>query len=672
VPDLEPTRASEPGSSVHEDSLEDLYEDAPCGYLSCQPDGTVARVNRTFLDWTGLDREEVVGARRFVDLLTAGGRIYHETHFAPLLRMQGSVRAIALDIRRADGSLLPVLVNATQRADPAGRPLAVRITVFDATDRRTYEVELLDARRRAELSATRLRAVEQVVADLAAAGTSTAVREVVVRAGLEVFEADGSALWVVDPATTECTEVVATGTAGPARQVTGLVTASAATLAEGALVLAGDPAAAREAEPRAEVTSLAVVPVPARTGPDTLLVLAFDPPRALDPAEQGLLQTLGRQAGLALERADLTDDQRRVAQTLQRSMLPASLPEDPRLALSSCYRPAVDGLEVGGDWYDAFRLDQDRVAVVVGDVVGRGLRAAAAMGQLRSATRALAALDGGPARLLARLDGFVEGVEDAQTSTVVYAELDLRDGSLRYACAGHPPPVHVAAGGAELLWDGRSAPLGTHFGVTLRPEGRTVLPPGAFLALYTDGLVERRDRPLDQGIDQLALELSGSVRAPVVGLADTVVERILGRSRTGDDVCLLLVGRPDPTSFRREIPADRSLLSPLRQELAGWLLDRGVALDDVQAVVLSCSEAVANAIEHGYADDATGRVDVSAEVVDGAVRLRVHDHGRWRRAQAPGHRGRGIALMRRLMDAVEVDVGEGTRLDMERAPGGRS
>src|SRR5689334_20976666 len=126
-------------------SAEDLYENAPCGYLSAAPDGTIVRVNATFLRWTGYSREDLVGARRFQDLLSPGGRIYHETHYAPLLRMQGSVREIAVDIVTADRQRLPALVNSVLTAD---EPPIVRTTVFDARERKAYERELLEARNR--------------------------------------------------------------------------------------------------------------------------------------------------------------------------------------------------------------------------------------------------------------------------------------------------------------------------------------------------------------------------------------------------------------------------------------------------------------------------------------------------------------------------------------------
>ena len=136
--------------ALFEESAEDLYENAPCGYLSALPGGTIVRVNQTFLSWTGYRREDLVGRKRFQDLLTAGGRIFHETHYAPLLRMQGAVREIAVEIVCADGRRLPALINSVLRQDEGGKPLLVRTTIFNATDRKEYERELLRARQKAE------------------------------------------------------------------------------------------------------------------------------------------------------------------------------------------------------------------------------------------------------------------------------------------------------------------------------------------------------------------------------------------------------------------------------------------------------------------------------------------------------------------------------------------
>lgn len=136
-------------AGVDEDA-EDLYENAPCGYVSALPDGMIVKVNQTFLTWTGHRREDLVGRKRFQDLLTAGGRIFHETHYAPLLRMQGEVREIAVEIVCAGGRRLPVLINSVLKKDAAGKPFLTRTTVFNATDRKEYERELLRARQRAE------------------------------------------------------------------------------------------------------------------------------------------------------------------------------------------------------------------------------------------------------------------------------------------------------------------------------------------------------------------------------------------------------------------------------------------------------------------------------------------------------------------------------------------
>ncbi|MFJ2095012.1 PP2C family protein-serine/threonine phosphatase [Streptomyces sp. NPDC087901] len=143
-------------AALLEDSAEDLYENAPCGYLSTLLDGRIAKVNRTLLNWLGYRREELVGHKQFSDLLTIGGRLYHETHFSPLLHMQGEVSGIALELKAADGSRLPVLVTSTVKQDSGGEPLLIRTTLLDARDRRAYERELLRARREAELERERL------------------------------------------------------------------------------------------------------------------------------------------------------------------------------------------------------------------------------------------------------------------------------------------------------------------------------------------------------------------------------------------------------------------------------------------------------------------------------------------------------------------------------------
>lgn len=143
-------------SALLEDSVEDLYENAPCGYLSTLMDGRIAKINGTLLRWLGRRREDLVGHRHFSDLLTIGGRLYHETHFAPLLRMQGEINGVALELKAADGTRLPVLATSTVKRGEDGEPLLIRTTLLDARDRRAYERELLRARQEAEHDRERL------------------------------------------------------------------------------------------------------------------------------------------------------------------------------------------------------------------------------------------------------------------------------------------------------------------------------------------------------------------------------------------------------------------------------------------------------------------------------------------------------------------------------------
>ena len=167
------------------------------GYLSTLPDGRIVKVNRTFCAWTGRAADDS-SASRFRDLLTVGGKVFHDTHLAPLLRMQGAVREVALDVLRVDGSMLPCLVNAVELRDEDGAAVLVRATLFEATARRRYERELLAAQRAAEESEARSRIVQQVVSDLAAATSAEDVATVIVERSRAALDARGAALVLVE------------------------------------------------------------------------------------------------------------------------------------------------------------------------------------------------------------------------------------------------------------------------------------------------------------------------------------------------------------------------------------------------------------------------------------------------------------------------------------------
>ena len=195
---------------------------------------------------------------------------------------------------------------------------------------------------------------------------------------------------------------------------------------------------------------------------------------------------------------------------------------------------------MGGDWYDAFWLPPgERLAVVVGDVVGRGIGAAATMGQLRSALRALAVGEGGPAQVLEALDGYVRRHAVGTMTTVAYAQIDVRSGEVCLACAGHPPPVVLEPGRpARFVWEGRSVPLDAFGLAQKRAEGSFVLAPGGALVLYTDGLVERRHITLPEGMDALLAALDRH-EAAAGATSAALVDELAAHDGAADDVCVL-------------------------------------------------------------------------------------------------------------------------------------
>ncbi|MGK5115086.1 SpoIIE family protein phosphatase [Geodermatophilus sp. CPCC 205506] len=748
----DPGRTDPALDELLEDDPADLYENAPCGYFSTLPDGRVVKVNRTFCEWTGRNAADLLGSR-FQELLSIGGQTFYETHLAPLLRMQGAVREVALDVVRADGTLLPCLVNAVEVRDETGAPVLVRATVFEATARRRYERALLAAQRAAAESEARSRVLQQVVSEVSAATSVRDVGQVIVSRSREVVSATGAGLWLaterrgsarpepslppvellaVDGIPEELLREMEAAAIGGAELVR---SGGVHTVPLGAGVRSVWPGLARAMADTGQ-EALVVVSVNAdnrHLGALVLVLGAAGESELIDLAEPGqrgtlgkadadLLATIGRQAGQAIERVrlfeetarqagrsaflldasrlmasavsvsqtaeqlaelavprladicvidlagehgltrpaarhgdpvlgplmaelqerhlpqrgdphpgaqamrqgrtvwirqvtdewlqriatdarhleiarslDLTAlvcvpliaegrtlgvltlgaDRRRgpftpadievaeqlalqVAQvvdkaqrleletltshTLQANLLPPAPPPVPGLAVAVRYLAASRGADVGGDFYDVVPLAGDQVALAVGDVVGHDITAAAVMGQLRSVYRATLADRPSPSAVIARLQAGWSLLGLQRMATALFATLDPETGQLRVASAGHLPPLLVAGTDAALLDVRPSRMLGAPPAPAPAAEWAGILPRGATLLLYTDGLVESRVADIDEGFARL---LGAAVRAGTSDpdeLCDRLLVELAGDVR-GDDVALLAITR---------------------------------------------------------------------------------------------------------------------------------
>ncbi|MEU8646849.1 SpoIIE family protein phosphatase [Streptomyces sp. NPDC048674] len=342
--------------------------------------------------------------------------------------------------------------------------------------------------------------------------------------------------------------------------------------------------------------------------------------------------------------------QRETAVTLQRSLLPQELEEPDDLRIAATYLPGGTEAAVGGDWYDVITLGGGRTALVIGDVMGRGIRAAAVMGQLRTAVRAYARLDLPPHEVLQLLDGLATEIDANQIATCVYAIHDPNEGRLVYASAGHLPILVRNEDGTTHRGDEPTGPpLGT--GGWLHASGSVPLGPGSTAVLYTDGLVERRDEDLDEGIASLERALAGATGTPQV-VCDRLVRAAGVTAEHDDDVAVLVLQHPSRTGPDGELFRNAALellggveATPRARAFASGVLTSWrfpAELHDLG--VLAASELVANSLQHGTPPMRLRlrRTDrrLIIEVTDGDDHL-----PRRRRAEPADEAGRGIAIV---------------------------
>jgi anti-anti-sigma factor len=373
-------------------------------------------------------------------------------------------------------------------------------------------------------------------------------------------------------------------------------------------------------------------------------------------------------AAIMTERTGALEREHKNAETLQRSLLPDRLPIIPGVEFASRYLPGGAGLEVGGDWYDVFTLPHGRLGLTIGDVVGRGLAAAATMGQLRTALRAYAIESDSPAVVVQRLSQLVAEFEAARMATLTYAVLDPHTRTLSFASAGHPPPLLIGPDGvARYLMGGRSAPLGVT--KAAQAEATVTIRPGSTLVLYTDGLIESRRGSIEKSMEALRTAVEGH-QGDLNSLCDDRVLKPPRPESSGDDVALLTVRvLPVPTGdLHLLLPAEPQALTTLRRSVDQWATTSGASDEEAHDLVVAVSEAVTNMIEHAYTKTG-GQVEVEAGMCQGLAQVVVRDRGR-RRSSRPQEDGGSLLVMQRLVDKVDVATGpEGTEIRLARRVG---
>ena len=410
------------------------------------------------------------------------------------------------------------------------------------------------------------------------------------------------------------------------------------------------------------VRSYLAVPVISRTG-EVLGGLFFGHERAgvFDENDERLIAGIASHAAIAVDNARQFGREQQVAEALQRSLLPRRLPDLEGVSTAARYQPASSDVEVGGDWYDVIPLPGGSVAAVIGDVAGHSVHAATVMGQVRNALRAYALEGHSPAVVMERVNRFLAVVEPAEMVTCCYVELSQEQGTATIVRAGHPPPVLALPGeGAWLLDVEGGLPLGVDE-ETSYVESTVLLEQGATVVLYTDGLIERSDLPVDVGLDRLRDAIERAAWRDVDTMAGETMAATVGDTATPDDAAVLVlrvheVAMPQVVrDVSRRLPADPASAAAARRFVADVLGEWEVP-ELLDTVLLLTSELVTNAVLY-TADD----VELRLAMIDGRVRVEVVDSSgerpvRLRSADPSATSGRGLLLVEAMADRWGVDV----------------
>ena len=640
-------------------------------------------VNDAFTRTTGYPVDEVLG--RNPNLLHGPGTDLEQSRVLAEAVTDGRPATVTLLNYRRDGSAFWNQVSVSPVPDDRGQVthwVGIQVDVTDQVEHSDAQQHSIDAERRARTGLTLVAQVSELLSDLE---DPYVLREIAGLLGDQVvdwaaFFLDDGGLRAAEGIDASFHEPVMSGRrrarthAGPSQAaghdvVQDLLDGGSDEPVEVPLAPeTGGPSTRRLVElvraaldGRGPLPDVVVVQaVPGRCGGRGVLATL---PRdghglvGLDENDRTVLYLVVRRVGMAVDNVRLYAREHRLAETLQRAMLPEQ-DEVKDLDVWTYYAPSSGHAQVGGDWYDVLQVNPDVIALVIGDVVGHDAEAAAAMGQLRSVVRSYAFEDSEPGAVLDRVDQLVAGMRIRRSASLVFATLTrtATGWSLSYSRAGHPPPL--VARGSEVVQLSEAGGAMVGFGYTGRSTGQHELAPGDVLVLYTDGLIERRDRTLREGLRAL-VEVTGQVGAlDAAGVGEELLSRLADEPE--DDVAVVVVripdldsdavptpGAPSPRRRRWSLPSEPASIGRARHAVlrtcAAW------EIPGVASAELVVSELVANAVLHGW-----GHVVLRLFDTGEGLRIEVEDSNPAPPVATDGHPGRvggyGIQIVERLAD----------------------
>ncbi len=656
-----------------EQQVRAIIDAAPNAFFTVDQDGVIDEWNRQAERLFGVPASDAVGRRAADVVVMPDDRGDHEQRLLDAFRQSADDPPLRGErtLMRKGGE--GVLVEVTLSIVMVDERRTLLVFVRDLSHRAELERERQElyreqaARQEAEHMAAMVHGLQMLLDAALAHGRLEQILELLVPRLCEVLSAESAAIFLTEEDTGQLVLRASTVGAPDPPVVAGPEHIAARVAQSRSPLLVNDPPAG-ELSAHAMHGMASVISVPLTAGEDVtgVIQVGVPAPRRFDDDNLLLLGLAADRVALAIDHALVFEREHRIAETLQRSLLPERLPTLPGLEVAARYIPAATEAEVGGDWYDVIAIDASRVGLVMGDVAGKGLAAASLVGTLRAALRAYALEGREPADVIGSLNQLMwSEVEDSEMATLVYLVVDPVAGTLTWVNAGHPPPLILADDGSTSFLEGpRSMPLGV-MPFPSYEEGTGPLPQGGTLLLYTDGLVERPGELLDDSFARLAAAADGA-DVSAERACDHVLERLVPSGAMADDVALLALHAPRlEDHLRLELAPEPRQLASMRALMRRWLAHAGAGEEDEAEILAAVGEAAANAIEHAGLSPRQV-VTLAGQVADGRVQLTISDPGRWREGGEQG-RGRGMPLMRELMDSVDFDhTDHGTTVTLGR------